>query len=273
MDLELLMQELHIAEHLLAIILGMPRIFLIIQTVPFMGANIFTGQLRITLVIACYMILHPMLLATLPNQDIFGISSHYTLYGAIILKETFIGVLIGLVTGILFWAVQSAGFFIDNQRGASQASGSDPLSGEQTSPLGSFLFQATVYVFFAGGAFMVFLRLIYSSYEIWPVMSLAPIEMVYNPELPIFFAKQVSYLMLLTMLLSGPIVMACLLTDISLGLMNRFASQLNVYVLAMPVKSAVVAFLMIFYFSMLLQEVVPLFHSIIDSFEEIQDLV
>ncbi len=273
MDLELLMGELRVTEHFLAIILGMPRIFLIIQTAPFMGASVVTGQLRVTLVIACYMILHPMLLATLPDQDISGVSGSYPLYAAIILKETFIGMLIGLLSGILFWAIQSAGFFIDNQRGASQASTSDPLSGEQTSPLGSFLFQAAVYVFFLSGAFMVFLRLIYNSYEIWPVMSLTPIDLVYNIELPLFFAKQVSYLMLLTMLLSGPIVMACLLTDISLGLMNRFASQLNVYVLAMPVKSALVAFLMIFYFTMLLQEIVPLFHSIIDTFEEVEDLL
>ena len=273
MNFELLMEEFRIAEHLLAILLGMPRIFLIIQTVPFMGASIVTGQLRITLALACYMILHPAIVASLPSQEFAGISGDYAFYGAIILKETLIGVMIGLLAGMLFWAVQSAGFFIDNQRGATQAAGPDPLSGEQTSPLGSFLFQSVIYIFFAGGAFMVFLRLIYTSYSAWPVMSLAPLEMVLNQDFPIFFAKQVSYLLLLTMLLSGPIVMACLLTDVSLGLMNRFASQLNVYVLAMPVKSGLASFLIIFYLGMLLQEVVPLFHSIIDNFEEMRDLV
>ena len=53
--------------------------------------------------------------------------------------------------------------------------------------------------------------------------------------------------------------MACLLTDVSLGLINRFASQLNVYVLAMPIKSGVAAFLMLFYFMMLLSNAAGLF--------------
>ena len=63
------------------------------------------------------------------------------------------------------------------------------------------------------------------------------------------------------MLLSGPIIVACLLTDISLGLINRFASQLNVYVLAMPVKSGLASFLLIFYFGMLMSGAVRIFDS------------
>ncbi|MBO4316786.1 MAG: flagellar biosynthetic protein FliR, partial [Mailhella sp.] len=62
-------------------------------------------------------------------------------------------------------------------------------------------------------------------------------------------------------LLSGPVVVACLLTDISLGLINRFASQLNVYVLAMPIKSGVASLLLIFYFGMLMTGAVRMFDS------------
>ena len=62
-------------------------------------------------------------------------------------------------------------------------------------------------------------------------------------------------------LLSGPVVVACLLTDISLGLINRFASQLNVYVLAMPVKSGIASLLLIFFFCMLLTGAVSMFDS------------
>ena len=63
-----------------------------------------------------------------------------------------------------------------------------------------------------------------------------------------------SWLLLMMLLLSGPIVVACLLTDVSLGLINRFASQLNVYVLAMPIKSALASFLLIFYFAVLMTD-------------------
>jgi type III secretion protein T len=39
----------------------------------------------------------------------------------------------------------------------------------------------------------------------------------------------------------------CFLTDFGLGMVNRFAQQLNVFVLAMPLKSAVALFVLTIY--------------------------
>lgn len=147
MDYQALFNELHLFEQLLALLVGMPRLFMLVQVAPFMGGNILTGQLRTTVVFACYLILHPAIVASLPETQ--GLSpSTFALYGAILVKETLIGMLLGYLSGMLFWTIQCAGFFIDNQRGASMAEGPDPLSGEQTSPLGSFFFQSAVYLFF-----------------------------------------------------------------------------------------------------------------------------
>ena len=261
MDFQALFDELHIFQQLLAFLLGTPRLFMIMQIVPFMGGTLITGQLRTTIVVACYMLLHPSITAQMP--DFAGPGLDTILYsGAIIAKEALIGLFIGYIVGMLFWAIQSAGFFIDNQRGASMASESDPLSGEQTSPLGSFFFQSTVFLFFASGAFLAFLGMVYASYMLWPVTELLPFSILHNIEISLFFAKQVGWLTLLMMLLAGPIVVACLLTDISLGLINRFASQLNVYVLAMPIKSGVAMFLLLFYFYLLMRNAESLFTGI-----------
>lgn len=258
MNWELLFKDLGVYENLLAVLLGTPRLFLIVQTVPFLAGSIVTGQLRVALVLACYLVLHPAVLAQLPPMD-GDITSLVGLYLVLLAKESLLGLLMGLLAGMLFWTIQSAGFFIDNQRGASMASGNDPLSNEQTSPLGSFLFQAAVYLFFASGAFLVFLGLVYSSYEFWPVSSLLPLNLFSKMQTSLFFAGQVSQLMTTMLLLAGPIVVACLLTDVSLGLINRFASQLNVYVLAMPIKSAVASFLLLFYFGVLMSGTLTLF--------------
>lgn len=37
-------------------------------------------------------------------------------------KEVLIGLLIGFVAAIPFWAIEAAGFLVDNQRGAAMAS-------------------------------------------------------------------------------------------------------------------------------------------------------
>ncbi|WP_294486095.1 type III secretion system export apparatus subunit SctT [uncultured Mailhella sp.] len=247
-------------EHLLAFLLGTPRLFMLMQTAPFMGGTLVTGQLRFTIVLACYLVLHPMLLAQIPLWEGLSLASGLHV-GALIAKEVFLGMLMGFLVGMMFWTIQCAGFFIDNQRGAGQATETDPLAGEQTSPTGSFFFQSAVYVFFSTGAFLTFLGVVYASYEFWPVASLLPSTFFQQPTLPLFFAKKVSDLALDMVLLSGPVVVACLLTDISLGLINRFASQLNVYVLAMPVKSGLASLLLIFYFSMLMTGAVSMFDS------------
>lgn len=194
-------------------------------------------------------------------------------YGVIILKETLIGMLLGYLAGMLFWTVQCAGFFIDNQRGASMASETDPLSGDQTSPLGSFFFQSAVYLFFSSGAFLAMLGTVYASYEIWPVATLIPLSAFADIDVPLFFAGRVGWLMLMMVLLSGPIVVACLLTDVSLGLINRFASQLNVYVLAMPIKSGVAMFLLLFYFVLLMSNASGMFDNLRIDLEQFRRLL
>lgn len=257
MGLEFFINELNLTTHLLALALGLPRLLGVFQTVPFMAGSIVTGQLRMTLAIACYLPLHPVVVAGLPEPSVS--SSWWLLCGLLVFKEILIGVLLGFMAGMLFWAVQSAGFFIDNQRGASQAEETDPLTGEQTSPLGSFLFQCAAYLFFSGGAFLAFLGVLYASYELWPVTVLLPLQTLTDIRLPLFFVSQVDWLMRTMLLLAAPVAAACLLTDLALGLISRSAPQLNVYVLAMPVKSAVAMFLLVLYFGMALTGISDLF--------------
>jgi type III secretion protein T len=272
MDFVALFNELDIGTHMLALLLGLPRILMIAQIAPFMGGAVVTGQLRITIAIACYLPLHPALVATIPDwgEDQLITFAHC---GLLILKEALLGFFIGWLASILFWSIQSAGFFIDNQRGSSMAEGADPLAGEQSSPIGNFLFQSTVYLFYASGAFLSFFTAIYASYEVWQPASFIPFEAFNSLKLMLFFAEEGQSVVTSMLLLAGPIIAACLLTDISLGLVNRFASQLNVYVLAMPIKSGIAALLLIFYFGLLMLGMQESFPEMINTVQTLEDLL
>ena len=134
--------------------------------------------------------------------------------------------LLGYLSGMLFWTIQCAGFFIDNQRGASMAEGPIRCPANGTSPLGSFFSRAPS-TCFSTGAFLALLGVVYASYEIWPVTQLIPLSVFKDINLPLFFAGRVSWLLLMMLLLSGPIVVACLLTDVSLRAHQplRFTAQ------------------------------------------------
>ena len=248
------------AEHLQAFLLGSARLFMLMNIAPFFAGTLITGPIRFVIMLAMYLVVHPMILGQVPAWQGFQLAPALV-FGGLLAKELFLGLFLGLLAGFMFWGIQCAGFFIDNQRGAGMAQDTDPMTGEQSSPTGTFLFQSAVYVFFSTGAFFSFLGAVYASYEFWPVWEGIPASVFKEPALALFFAGKVAKLAMDMMLLSGPIIVACLLTDISLGLINRFASQLNVYVLAMPVKSGLASFLLIFYFGMLMSGAVRIFDS------------
>jgi type III secretion protein T len=60
------------------------------------------------------------------------------------------------------------------------------------------------------------------------------------------------HIMGLIITFAAPVVIAMFIAEFGLGLMNRFAPQLNVFFLAMPVKSGIAAVIIIFYLVFLL---------------------
>jgi type III secretion protein T len=138
---------------------------------------------------------------------------------------------------------------IDNQRGASMADSMDPLSGESSSPLGNLVLQTLVMIFIVTGGLAAFVGILLGSYKLWPPFSFSPD--LSSAALAALFRQQLDLLMRFVVLLSAPALIICFLTDFGMGLMNRFAPQLNVFFLSMPVKSGLATALLIAYWVVL----------------------
>ena len=191
MDFSQFLQELGVYGHLTALLLGMPRLFALVTVTPFLGSAVVTGQIRLLLVLALYLPLHPVIVSHLTDEITLSAALSLAVGGKLallLLKEAVLGLMIGFLAGIVFWTVQSAGFFMDNQRGASMAEGTDILSGDQSSPLGQLLFQSLVYIFYTSGAFLAFVGLVYASYGIWPVTQLLPLDVPQGA--PLYFDRR-----------------------------------------------------------------------------------
>lgn len=246
--------------HFFAFILGMTRLMVFGIVAPFMGNSVLNATTRSAVLASLYFIVHPLILTQIPS-DLFPMTGASFIYAtSLVFKEIFIGLIIGFLASLTFWAVESAGFFIDNQRGAGMASEVDPLSGAQTSPIGSLFFQTATYIFFSTGMFLTFLGIVYSTYLFWPVNEFLPAALFTKASAALFFGECVSNLLKNVVLLAAPVVLCCLFTDMALGLVNRFASQLNVYILSLPIKSALAAMLLIFYFAIFTSDLPERFH-------------
>lgn len=148
-------------------------------------------------------------------------------------QEIVIGILIGFVAGIPFWAIDSAGFLIDTMRGSSMGSIYNPTLSESSTLLGVFFSQLLTVVFFSCGGMNTLITTLYESYVLFPPGK----YIAFNQQLLIFIKQQWDLLFNLFLRFSLPAAAIMLLTDVGMGLLNRTAQQLNVFFLAMSIKS------------------------------------
>lgn len=220
------------------------RILTFFFLVPFLGGETVPGQARLAVSVAVAFMAWPTFTHLTPGEPM-GLW-----FLALSFKEVFIGIVIGYTVSILFWAMLSTGFLADNQRGASMGQSADPISGEDTSLLGAFMHQLCVYLLFSTGAFAHMLAMLLASYAVCPPgFTFAPAAAA---GIPLYMMDQFMRLMVMALLFAAPILLVCLFTDISLGIVNRFAPQLNVFFLSMPIKSALGLAMIVLYMGTIL---------------------
>lgn len=211
----------------LAVIL--PRIAAAFLILPLLTAEILPALARNIFLVSVAISVYPFVAGAGLPATTLGIA-----LGPLILKEIFIGVVIGYSFSIVFWALEGAGQLIDAKIGTTTAQLTDPLSGHQTSLNGAFLSHLAAFVFVATGGITTFLGLLFQSYVIWPVHAPFPVLSALGP---IFFVARFDELMRLTLLLAAPALALLTLVEFGLGFVNRYAEKLNIFSLSMSIKA------------------------------------
>lgn len=164
--------------------------------------------------------------------------------GMIVLKETAIGIILGILFGIPIWAAETAGEIMDLQRGASSAQLFDPMYMSELNITGTFLSLIMVALFFTSGAFMMVLGGVYDSYALWPVEKLWPLIDTSSVTLALGLLDKITSM---AIVLAGPVLIALLVTDIALAFVSRAAPALQIFDLSLSVKNALFVVLMAAY--------------------------
>lgn len=218
-----------LGDGMLALGLTLPRIIGAFLMLPLISQSSMPSMVRNSFLVSLAIVALPVALATAPAVEMSSLA-----WPMMVLKELFIGIAIGFCFGLVFWAFSAAGTAVDNQVGMGMAQAFDPIQGHQVTLHGQFLSEFAMWLFMASGAFMIFLQLLMSSYAIWPPTS-------FFPDLPSsgmnLFVGQFGFFMTTLVLLAAPAMVILLIIDLSFGLMNRFAPQLNVFALTLPIKA------------------------------------
>lgn len=220
----------------LTLTLTVPRFLALFLMLPFFGRSFIPTTARNGIAISFSILALPIVF----NQ-VRGVPFDGFQYLLLIFKEAILGSIMGYLVSIVFWAISTSGSIIDMQRGAMSAQMFNPIIASQTSPLGVFFTQIAATLFLSTGGFLLLLSAIYESYINWPVTSFFPNLKLESVSL---FLGQFDNILHIAILIAAPTMILMFLIDLGVGLIGRFVPSINVFLLAMPLKS-MLAFLVI----------------------------
>ncbi len=148
--------------------------------------------------------------------------------------EAFLGIALGVFFGIFLWAFDAAGEVIDTAIGTSMAMIHDPISGNEVTLFGEFLGRWANFLFMASGGLLLITSVVLQSFASWPIGEPLP---QLDAASVTQFQDQFTAFFSLTLMLAAPLLVVIFLIDMSMGLVNRFAQQMNVLFLSISIKS------------------------------------
>lgn len=152
----------------------------------------------------------------------------------LMLRESAVGVVIGLGYGAFVAGIQAVGEIIDHQTGLTFTQNLDPVNGNNVSVTSIFLQHVMFAVLLVSGFLLFVVDSIYLSFEIWPIGEVLP---NFAAAVPLRMIQESSRLFSLALLLAGPVVLVLFIVDAGASMLNRAAPQLNVFTLTLSLKS------------------------------------
>lgn len=218
-------------------IYGMARLLPVFILLPYLNSQMLGGMVVKNVIIIFITIgFMPRLLGQ--YADIVDVPFIF-----IVAKEVIIGMVCGFCLAIPFWVVLAIGEIIDNQRGATISSTMNPGIGVDASFMGTFMnfYFAAIFVINDGMATIV--KALYETYRIFPLNE----TFIFKWSLMSKIITLFNVIMSSAIVLVGPVVVSLFLIEIAIGVLSRFAPQLNAFSIALSVKSFVAFLVLIIY--------------------------
>lgn len=206
--------------------LVLSRVAGIFTALPVFGGRRLPLRVRVVTVLMITLSCFPILAITPPVMP----SDSFTL-GLLILRELMVGVTLAFITQIIFSAVEFSGQIVGLQMGFTISSVIDPTNGNQTQIMAVMQTLLATLMFLSMNIHHLFIRTIVDSFRIIPLGGWH-----LNGEIISFFIRGTSEVLLLGVRLAAPVMVALLLTSVTLGIMARAFPQMNIFMVSLPLN-------------------------------------
>lgn len=225
-----------IIEKLLSFVMVLTRISAFFMLIPVFGWITIPVRIKVALILLLsvfFSIITPPF--SISQDSSFAINPKQVSTLEVILliaNEAAYGLALGLVVTIIFSVVKLSGRIIEREMGLTMASILDPLTGEETEPLGSLIEMIFIILFLNANGHHLFLLIISKSYEAFPSGSI--------PTIPILAGGVVqagSAMFFAGLRLAAPMLAAFLLLLVILAVLARIVPEMDILFISLPLRA------------------------------------
>ncbi len=211
--------------HLEAFLLVFLRVSVLVPFFPLWDSRMIPAQIKVFALLVLALVLTPVVQPYLP-----GFPRNLGEWGLLLFKEFFLGLVVFLCIRFLFAGVQLAGELVGIQMGFGFVTIVDPQSDGQASLFSGLLYWLAVLLFLAVDGHHYLLRLLTDSFKLLPPGGALPDLAA----LPGVLIPQGSQIFSLGIKLLAPVLVVIFLIQVSLGLVARTVTQIQVMLISFP---------------------------------------
>lgn len=213
-------------EQILVFFFVLVRVGAILFTVPFLESRNIPVLVKVSLAVSVSWLLMPQLTVSVPPMTSAPLN-----FVLGVVSEAAIGMIIGLAVQLLFMGVQLAGNVAGYQMGFAIANVVDPASSSQIPMLSQFLNLFAIVLFISLNVHFYFIKALVDGFELIPIWGAH-----FKPDLFQVIVSLTGKAFLVAVKIGAPVMVSLLLISVALGLIARTVPQMQIFVVAMPLK-------------------------------------
>lgn len=159
--------------------------------------------------------------------------------------EFLIGYLIGFIANLMIEGVRMSGSILSIQMGLSMSEALDPATGVNSTEISRLYVYLATLIFLATGAYQFLFASLLSSFQGIP-MGVFPL---FNADIVNSMLQVFAQCFKIAFGVAFPIFSVLLISDVLLGMMSKMMPQMNIYMVAIPVKIYIGLFLVLAFLS------------------------
>ena len=211
---------------LLPFVLLLARVGAFMGVAPIFGSSAVPGAVKSALVVWV-----ALFFAFMMPPAVNAGMVHWMRAVMLVVQEVIIGLALGLAARFIFMAVQQGGSLIAQAMGMADAGVIDPVSGEESETIATFMEMTITLAFLAIGGHHVLLILLARSYQVFPMASLPDVTALAQG-----LVSAGSAMLVMGLKLSAPLVAAFMVLSVVLGIIARALPEMNILFESFPLR-------------------------------------